>query len=185
MADLDVVALLTAAGGAIGYVWARVDGRSVRSRLKIDLELLNLTTAGTPEHARLKALVQAEADALDPTTQTLDRRAMRAGTYLFVLGLAFILLSYAAIRLVAWYDPIFVETGGLAGSGISGFTVQTAPLVSQVAGFAFLVGTPFLLYALLDRWSWVRSVAWRRRAGLVTIVVLTAAVAALVNWLIW
>jgi hypothetical protein len=134
MAGLDIVAVLSAAGGSVVYITTRLEQRSLRSRLKGDLELLSKAPAGSPTEAILREICDAQAQdlrQLSPSARraTTLRRAFRVFVVSLLLGLG-VGVVYLFLR---WRMTDLIEAAArFDAGGASPLAVNLGQLLEMV-----------------------------------------------------
>lgn len=172
---IDLVALLTAVAGGIGYLIARLDARSVRARLKADVELLKSVPADSTAYNDLLVLVNAEARALRPDRRTwvvrLEAGLLRAG----IAGTVVAVVLFLGVRIL-----IMVAD-------------RVDAAVLEVVSAAFLPAALVAILAMTMLAPWFALMLARRlfpdvhagwRVGVAALVALGALVGVITGW-VW
>jgi len=102
--SLDVVAAVTAAGGAIAVVVDRLDKRSIRSRLKQDAELMDVLPEGDLRN-RMQVLVERDLTHL---------KYLESKPALWRRGTFFLNPAFTAVGVLSWliFVTYIISQGG-------------------------------------------------------------------------
>lgn len=139
MEPVNVVTLVGLIGSAVGYMFSRLDQRSVRARLKRDMELLEKAPSGTAARASLEALVDRESDRLNRPWATARHRLVPSGLGVLTTGSVLFLLSYG-VRVVALDNFYQSLNTYVLNDGGGGYQLNNAG--------SWLVGTTYALQTL-------------------------------------
>jgi hypothetical protein len=172
MEPVNVVTLVGLIGSAIGYLFTQFDQRSIRTRLKNDMKLLEMAPSGSAARASLEALVDKEAERLNHRSALSGYRLFPGGLSTLLTGCFLFGVAYA-VRYCAFHyfyssvtEYVLNDGGGgyqdnNAGNWITGttYSLQTLAAAILVLGISIII---LSIFVQLRRKARTRFIAHRR-----------------------
>jgi hypothetical protein len=143
MEPINIVALVGLIGSAIGYLFSRIDQRSVRARLRSDIKLLEMAPARSAAHASLEELVDKEAERLNRPWARVENQLLPRGVWILAVGIILVLVAngtrYSAFHYFDSFMTVYVSAGDGSGYELSAAANWVMGVASslQTLGIAF------------------------------------------------